>query len=142
MRTAKSKRRYEFDWLRVSAILVVFLYHSTRFFNLGDWHAGEFCISWDASLVSLIFIFICFDLLSLVYLVTSRRAEDSESDHISVCHVGIDLPMVYTAVVDHQRAHSRGNFGGLLRWLGIFVLYLVSDRRLLDCIQRPPSTHD
>jgi len=33
-----SKRRYELDWLRVMAILVVFLYHSTRFFNLGDWH--------------------------------------------------------------------------------------------------------
>ena len=31
-------RRYELDWLRVIAILVVFLYHSTRFFNLGDWH--------------------------------------------------------------------------------------------------------
>ena len=38
MGTVASKRRYEFDWLRVSAILVVFLYHSTRFFNLGDWH--------------------------------------------------------------------------------------------------------
>jgi hypothetical protein len=33
-----STRRYELDWLRVLAILVVFLYHSTRFFNLGDWH--------------------------------------------------------------------------------------------------------
>ena len=31
-------RRYEFDWLRAIAILVVFLYHSTRFFNLEDWH--------------------------------------------------------------------------------------------------------
>ena len=31
-------RRYEFDWLRVLAILVVFLYHSSRFFNLGDWN--------------------------------------------------------------------------------------------------------
>ncbi|MDY6844964.1 MAG: acyltransferase [Thermodesulfobacteriota bacterium] len=31
-------RRYEFDWLRVLAILIVFLYHSTRFFNLSDWH--------------------------------------------------------------------------------------------------------
>jgi peptidoglycan/LPS O-acetylase OafA/YrhL len=28
----------ELDWLRVLAIGVVFLYHSTRFFNLGDWH--------------------------------------------------------------------------------------------------------
>ena len=38
MSTTISNRRYEFDWLRVLAILVVFLYHSTRFFNLGDWH--------------------------------------------------------------------------------------------------------
>ena len=38
MSTVASNRRYELDWLRVLAILVVFLYHSTRFFNLGDWH--------------------------------------------------------------------------------------------------------
>ena len=38
MGTTIRNRRYEFDWLRVLAILVVFLYHSTRFFNLGDWH--------------------------------------------------------------------------------------------------------
>ena len=38
MITDTSKRRYELDWLRILAILVVFLYHSTRFFNLGDWH--------------------------------------------------------------------------------------------------------
>ncbi len=31
-------RRYELDWLRVFAILIVYLYHSSRFFNLGDWH--------------------------------------------------------------------------------------------------------
>lgn len=33
-----SDRRHELDWLRVMAIMVVFLYHSTRFFNLEDWH--------------------------------------------------------------------------------------------------------
>ena len=33
-----SNRRYELDWLRLLAILIVFLYHSSRFFNLGDWH--------------------------------------------------------------------------------------------------------
>jgi len=36
--TDTSNRRFELDWLRVGAILVVFVYHSTRFFNLGDWH--------------------------------------------------------------------------------------------------------
>ena len=38
MSTVTSNRRYELDWLRVLAILVVFLYHSTRFFNIDDWH--------------------------------------------------------------------------------------------------------
>jgi len=38
MITDSSNRRYELDWLRVWAILIVFIYHSTRFFNLGDWH--------------------------------------------------------------------------------------------------------
>ncbi len=38
MSTVASNRKYELDWLRVLSILVVFLYHSTRFFNLGDWH--------------------------------------------------------------------------------------------------------
>ena len=32
-----SGRRYELDWLRVFAILIVFVYHSSRFFNLGNW---------------------------------------------------------------------------------------------------------
>ena len=31
-------RRYDLDWLRVLAILSVFVYHSTRFFNNEDWH--------------------------------------------------------------------------------------------------------
>jgi len=38
MITEAYNRRYELDWLRVIAILVVLLYHSARFFNLGDWH--------------------------------------------------------------------------------------------------------
>jgi peptidoglycan/LPS O-acetylase OafA/YrhL len=36
--TAPTERKYYLDWLRVAAILTVFIYHSTRFFDLGDWH--------------------------------------------------------------------------------------------------------
>jgi glucan biosynthesis protein C len=38
MITDTFNRRYELDWLRVWAIFIVLIYHSTRFFNLGDWH--------------------------------------------------------------------------------------------------------
>lgn len=31
-------RKYELDWLRVFAISIVFIYHSTRFFDLTIWH--------------------------------------------------------------------------------------------------------
>jgi peptidoglycan/LPS O-acetylase OafA/YrhL len=31
-------RRYDLDWLRVLTILTVFIFHSSRFFDLGDWH--------------------------------------------------------------------------------------------------------
>jgi glucan biosynthesis protein C len=34
---AKPIRRYELDWLRLFAILLVFVYHSAHFFDLDDW---------------------------------------------------------------------------------------------------------
>ena len=38
MNTNTSDRKFELDWIRVMAILVVFVYHSTRFFSLSNWH--------------------------------------------------------------------------------------------------------
>lgn len=38
MEKKASKRVYYLDWLRVLGMLSVFIYHSSRFFNLGDWH--------------------------------------------------------------------------------------------------------
>ena len=32
------ERRYDIDWLRVIAILTVFIYHCTRFFDTAGWH--------------------------------------------------------------------------------------------------------
>ena len=35
--SVSSTRRYDIDWLRIILILVVFVFHSMRFFNLEDW---------------------------------------------------------------------------------------------------------
>jgi peptidoglycan/LPS O-acetylase OafA/YrhL len=35
---ATPTRRYAIDWIRVFAILTVFIFHSTRFFDSDDWH--------------------------------------------------------------------------------------------------------
>ena len=37
METKTITRRYDLDWLRVLAILTVFIYHTTRFFNSESW---------------------------------------------------------------------------------------------------------
>ena len=36
--TYRSSRRFDLDWLRVGAILAVFVFHSSRFFDTMDWH--------------------------------------------------------------------------------------------------------
>jgi peptidoglycan/LPS O-acetylase OafA/YrhL len=38
METKSVQRRFDLDWLRIFAILTVFLYHCGRFFNSGGWH--------------------------------------------------------------------------------------------------------
>jgi len=38
METKAFARRYYLDWLRVLATLMVFVYHSSRFFNMEDWN--------------------------------------------------------------------------------------------------------
>jgi glucans biosynthesis protein C len=38
METKVVARNHWLDWLRVLSILTVFVYHTTRFFNMGDWH--------------------------------------------------------------------------------------------------------
>lgn len=38
METKTVQRRFDLDWLRVLAILTVFIYHTTRFFNSEYWH--------------------------------------------------------------------------------------------------------
>jgi fucose 4-O-acetylase-like acetyltransferase len=35
---SKPERRYDIDWLRVLAMLSVFLFHCARFFDYEDWH--------------------------------------------------------------------------------------------------------
>jgi glucan biosynthesis protein C len=38
MNTQEIQRRYDLDWLRVLAILAIFVFHCTRPFDTGDWH--------------------------------------------------------------------------------------------------------
>lgn len=62
-----AKRSYDLDWLRVLAILSVFVYHSTRFFNFGDWHVkNPFMYAWVEALEGFMEIW----MMPLVFLIS------------------------------------------------------------------------
>jgi len=50
MTTIPHRRRDDIDWLRVLAMLVVFLYHCGRFFNNEDWHVKNLQTSYIITL--------------------------------------------------------------------------------------------
>ena len=66
MNTREIQRRYDLDWLRVLAILAIFVYHCTRLFDTDGWHIKnpstylwitvwkEFATSWGMPLILII----------------------------------------------------------------------------------------
>ena len=146
---APPTRRYDLDWLRVLAILVVFVFHSGRFFDLGDWHVKNpttylgvqiwttFLANW---LMPLIFVI---SGASTFYALGARRAGRFVKDRSlrllvplavgSLTHVMIQ---VYLERVSHGQ--FRGSllafiphyfdglygFGGNFAWMGLHLWYL------------------
>ena len=48
----KHRRRHDIDWLRVFAMLTIFLFHCARFFNDEDWHVKNNELSFGISVVA------------------------------------------------------------------------------------------
>jgi peptidoglycan/LPS O-acetylase OafA/YrhL len=146
----QSKRRYELDWLRVFAILAVFVFHSSRFFDTDPWHVKNpttyfgvqvwitFLGNW---LMPLIF---CISGASLFYAARSRSAKRFVVDKIQrllvPLLVGIFTHAMFQVYLDrithHQFAGSfwafiphyfEGwyGFGGNFAWMGMHLWYLL-----------------
>ncbi len=67
----KPERRYDIDWLRVLAMLSIFLFHSARFFNYEDWHVKNNQLSIGMS------VFIAFMVLWIMPLFFFLSGEGS-----------------------------------------------------------------
>jgi glucans biosynthesis protein C len=145
-----STRRYDLDWLRVLAILTIFTFHTTRFFDLGDWHVKnpatyllaqtyiDFLVLW---IMPLIFVI---SGMSLFYALGKggfgRFAKDK------VLRLGVPLLvgafthasiMVYLERTTHHLfsgtyfqflpLYFQGfyGFGGNFAWMGLHLWYLL-----------------
>jgi peptidoglycan/LPS O-acetylase OafA/YrhL len=145
----KSARRYDLDWLRVIAILAVFVFHSGRFFDLGDWHVKNattylsvqvwttFLVNW---IMPLIFVI---SGMSTFYALGTRGAGRFVKDRtlrlLVPLVVGIFthvMVQVYLERVSHgQFSGSLAEFiphyfngmyafGGNFAWMGLHLWYL------------------
>ena len=142
-------RRYYIDWLRVVAILMIFLFHSGRFFDLEDWHIknahtyvgvevwSSFLASWGMPFVFLI------SGASMFYALGKRRPGEFVKDRslrlLVPLLVGIfthDALQVYLERISHGQFQGSFwaflphyfdglyGFGGNFAWSGMHLWYL------------------
>lgn len=143
-------RRYDLDWLRVGAILTVFVFHGSRFFDTGFWHVKNpatyfgvqvwitFLANW---LMPLIF---AISGASLFYAIGSRGARKFVADKVLrllvPLVVGIFTHVMVQVYLERLTHHQfSGSFwafipryfdglygyGGNFAWMGLHLWYLL-----------------
>ena len=147
---APSSRRYDLDWLRVLVIVAVFVFHSGRFFDLGDWHVKSattyasvqawtvFLVGW---LMPLVFVI---SGASLFYAVGKGSALRFMRDKVLRLFVPLTIGVfTHVSLAVYLERHSHGQFsgsffsfyphyfdglygyGGNFAWMGLHLWYLL-----------------
>ena len=149
--TSKAARLYYVDWLRVIAMFSIFLFHSNRFFTLGNWHISNA----ERSLASTIFeqtfniwmmpLFFVLSGAAVYYSLKSRTAGQfvkERTTRILVPLIGIGIFILGPFQIYLERlTHGEfsGNFfqfyphyfdglygvGGNFAWMGVHLWYLM-----------------
>jgi glucan biosynthesis protein C len=147
---SSSQRRYDLDWLRVVAILAVFVFHSSRFFDTDNWHVKNpttyfgaqvwitFMANW---LMPVIFMI---SGASLYYALGSRGVRKFMEDKVKRLLVPLTIGIfthimfqVYLERLTHGQFSGSFfefiphyfdgwyGFGGNFAWMGLHLWYLL-----------------
>lgn len=149
MDTKNVQRRHDLDWLRVLAILAIFCFHNTRFFDTDDWSIKnpttylfvdvwkEFATSWGMPLILLISgasVFFALGKVSpgkyvkgllarlfvpLVVGIFTHAAFQVYLENLSKGKVGGSFLEFYPHYFDGMYG-----FGGNFAWMGLHLWYL------------------
>jgi glucans biosynthesis protein C len=146
----KPERRYDIDWLRVLAIVTVFLFHCARFFNFEDWHVKNNQTSlgmsiFDSFIVLWIMpLFFILSGMSSYYSLNFRSGGQfflSKVKRLIIPLIfGIFIlvpPQVYIERISHSQFDGSFisfyphyfdgfyGFGGNFAWMGLHLWYLL-----------------
>jgi peptidoglycan/LPS O-acetylase OafA/YrhL len=145
----KNERRYDIDWLRVLAMLMIFLFHCARFFNYEDWHVKNNQLNSGMSvfveIVSLWImpLFFMLSAISVFYALDYRRNRSFINERFKRLVIpllfGIFVlvpPQVYIERESHSQFTGSFvqffphyfdglyGFGGNFAWMGLHLWYL------------------
>jgi glucans biosynthesis protein C len=145
-----SIRRYDIDWLRVLAILAVFIFHSGRFFDQGGWHVKNPTTYlevqvWTTFLANWLMPFIfAISGASLFYALNSRGTGKFIKDKVLRLIVPLIVGVfthvmlqVYLERITHHQFNGTFwefiphyfeglyGFGGNFAWMGLHLWYLL-----------------
>ncbi len=143
------ERRYDIDWLRVLAMLMIFLFHCARFFNYEDWHVKNNQLDSGMSIfvnfVSqwIMPLFFILSAISIYYALDFRNNRSFINERFKRLVIplvfGIFVivpPQVYIERVSHSQfagsfiqffPHYFDGlyaFGGNFAWMGLHLWYL------------------
>jgi glucan biosynthesis protein C len=146
----KAERYYEFDWLRVLGMFVIFLFHNARFFNEEDWHVKNVDLSFGMTVIVGIlghFIMPLFFLLSafaIRYALKKRTNVEFIKERVNRLLIPLGVGIfthiilqVYIENITHGRFSGSlwqfiphyfdgwYGFGGNFAWMGLHLWYLL-----------------
>jgi glucan biosynthesis protein C len=144
-----NERRYDIDWLRVLAMLMIFLFHCARFFNYEDWHVKNNRLDFGMSVFVEIVVqwimplFFILSAISVYYALDFRSNRSFINERFKRLVIplvfGIFViapPQVYIERVSHSQFAGSFvqfyphyfdglyGFGGNFAWMGIHLWYL------------------
>ncbi len=144
-----NERRYDIDWLRVLAMLMIFLFHCARFFNYEDWQVKnnqlDFGMSVFVEIVSqwIMPLFFILSAISVYFALDYRNNRQYINERFKRLVVplvfGIFVivpPQVYIERVSHSEFAGSFvqffphyfdglyGFGGNFAWMGLHLWYL------------------
>lgn len=146
----KTERYYDLDWLRVTGMLLIFLFHTARFFNFDDWHVKNYYLDYGMSVFVRILdhfimpFFFVLSALAIFHALRKRSSLQFLQERVSRLLVPLVFGIfshvilqVYLENLTHGRfsgtfwqfipSYFDGwyGFGGNFAWMGLHLWYLL-----------------